>query len=396
MKSARVFMLIVLWLLAIVVSAVINYQIGIKQLSVAETPVRSHLKYSLHEFLFDDELGRNNDSNAIQYVGSQLNASLKGIIKGHWFSSYSSCDATLLQVDGIAIKSDFESGQILQTSISRNHTSRPVTAAIQCHYQATPIVVLATLLGLVFILLYKVLPAPLSNRQFEWISYLRARGYGKQQAYQLAEQCVAENLQLTAAQRACFDLLHEPGKHNFDKAIQVASDPRINSLDGLQIAWLAKVMEGDSASLEEGLALLALPDLIEIDLPQARLGIRGQDIELSKTSFFYYAWYAIKRLEGDGWLVNPQSNRPDPEEGKALAELMWKYGGHGRSISDLEEGGLKARGLDQNRSKIKDEFTEALGEELAEAYLFDADKDEASGRMRYRLTVQAEQIRLVY
>ena len=63
----------------------------------------------------------------------------------------------------------------------------------------------------------------------------------------------------------------------------------------------------------------------------------------------------MHRLRGDGSITNPASNRPDPVLGRDLVELMSRYEGHARAINDLERTGLKARTLDQNRSKIKDD-----------------------------------------
>ena len=74
---------------------------------------------------------------------------------------------------------------------------------------------------------------------------------------------------------------------------------------------------------------------------------------------------------------------------------MSRYDGHARAINDLERTGLKARTLDQNRSKIKDEIVAILGEELADAYLFETSKHPDGMHTRYRLRVAAHAIRIV-
>jgi hypothetical protein len=148
-------------------------------------------------------------------------------------------------------------------------------------------------------------------------------------------------------------------------------------------------------SLERALQLAGSEDGVQIDLHAGQIRVHGLPVALGKTPLFYYAWYCRQRLAGDGWLTNPASNRPDREEGRRLAEFMWQYGGHGKAISDLEQAGLKAKTLDQNRSKIKDEMVAALGEVLAARYLFDAEKHPDGIRMRYRIHLPADRISLL-
>jgi len=103
----------------------------------------------------------------------------------------------------------------------------------------------------------------------------------------------------------------------------------------------------------------------------------------------------MHRMSGDCWVTNPASNRPDPVLARELVELMSRYDGHAKAINDLERTGLKARTLDQNRSKIKDDISAVLGEKLATAYLFEASRHPDGIHMRYRLQVEPQQIRIV-
>ena len=89
------------------------------------------------------------------------------------------------------------------------------------------------------------------------------------------------------------------------------------------------------------------------------------------------------------------SNRPDRAVGAEIAALMSRFDGHARAINDLEQNGLKARTLDQNRNKIKDEIVAVLGESLASAYLFEASRHPDGVRMRYRLGLEAARIRVI-
>jgi hypothetical protein len=61
-------------------------------------------------------------------------------------------------------------------------------------------------------------------------------------------------------------------------------------------------------------------------------------------------------------------------------------------MHDLEDHGLKAKTLDQNRSKIKEGITAVLGQELAARYLFELRKRATSNRTSYRLKLDAGRI----
>jgi hypothetical protein len=154
-------------------------------------------------------------------------------------------------------------------------------------------------------------------------------------------------------------------------------------------------LRGDPDRVAGALELASATDSVEINLHEMKLNIRGLHVPISGTPLFYYAWYAMSRVRGDGWITNPASNRPDLVLGQELVDLMSRFDGHARAINDLERGGLKAKTLDQNRSKIKDEIVAALGEELARTYLFEASKHPDGIHMRYRLQVDSHQIRII-
>jgi hypothetical protein len=61
------------------------------------------------------------------------------------------------------------------------------------------------------------------------------------------------------------------------------------------------------------------------------------------------------------------------------------FGGHARAINELELHGLKAKTLDQNRNKIKDEMLAYFGE-LANPYLFQKSRDPKTGRYQHQLS----------
>lgn len=120
----------------------------------------------------------------------------------------------------------------------------------------------------------------------------------------------------------------------------------------------------------------------------------GIPVALSVTPALYLLWYALKRkeLKAEGWVKNPPSNKPDRDSAHSLLALMHEYGGHGRAIRELEQAGLKAKSLDQNRSKIKEALSAMAGEEATEAYLFESRKREDIPQAEYRLKISPEKI----
>lgn len=148
--------------------------------------------------------------------------------------------------------------------------------------------------------------------------------------------------------------------------------------------------------LRQALSIALAPATMRFDHRHHTVTIHGVALTLPKTPYFYYAWYAGLRLQRDsrGWLLNPATDRPDRTSAAALTELMISAGGHQKAINDLTEHGLRAKILDQNRNKVKDELCRELGESLAADYLFESERDARTARYRYRLACPPHRIKL--
>lgn len=120
----------------------------------------------------------------------------------------------------------------------------------------------------------------------------------------------------------------------------------------------------------------------------------GREVRIPATPFIYYLWYARRRQAGKdgGWYLNPASSGADTFVAEEVLALMDQFGAHPKARRELAEKGLRAKVLDQNRSKVKDELVRVLGEEIAADYLFDAERDGRSARYRYRLRLEPGQI----
>jgi len=172
--------------------------------------------------------------------------------------------------------------------------------------------------------------------------------------------------------------------------------PEVRALTPEQLEWFVLTLKQSPGEFELALAVAqADPELI-FDIAKRQLRIHGLPINLTKTPYCYYLWYAKRRLLGieDGWITNPPSHRPERKDVDEIAHLMALCQGHAKAINELNNHGLRAKTLDQNRNKIKEELVQILGEYRAQDYLFTSQKDLASGRGRYRLALAASNIQI--
>lgn len=232
----------------------------------------------------------------------------------------------------------------------------------------------------------RVLPAPLLALQQRFTQ----QGINPAQQYPLLKQMSA-NWQ--PADWQLFQYL-EPqlGSRYAVELVQRCCGQQLNAS---QIAWLLFAAAKYPAQVQQVFEIALGEDELRLQLSSGKVWIRGIELVLSATPMLYYYWYATQRKETEhGWVLNPASNKPNTEYGVQLQQLMALGPGHKKAMSDIEQG-AKAKTLDQNRSKIRDELSQQLGPELAEHYLFDCRKDVKTNRFYYRLITAPEQIKLL-
>lgn len=360
--------------------------------------VRQHLLLTLNEAYFGSADNEVNDAHGLQNIGEQINVALQEVVTMRWYGSQHSCAVALTQIDGVSIGEEAiekaapqsSPGNMMMT-LPRNQLDRDIGLSVDCSPNWLAPSAASFFLGLLFFLIQRFVPAPMSGQHREWIAYLAERGYADDETFALVGPLTSIQLALNAAQRACFEQLHRPAQRNFAEVVHSVSGRGVAALDEAGVDWFVLGMS-HYADAEKALALATCADSIEIDLPAMSLRLRGLSVPMSGTPLFYYAWYALQRSAGDGWVTNPASNRPDLEVGGKIAQLMSLHKGHGRAINDLEQGGLKARTLDQNRSKMKEDIVSVLGEKLAKIYLFETSKHIDGIHMRYRLGLDSSAI----
>lgn len=184
-------------------------------------------------------------------------------------------------------------------------------------------------------------------------------------------------------------------KLNSQFAIELVEKCRGNKLDNTQLAWLLFAAEKFPNQAQQVLEIALGEDELRLQLSTGKVWVRGIELTLSITPMLYYYWYASQRKSTEqGWVLNPASNKPNTEYGAQLQQLMLQGPGHKKAITDVEQG-AKAKTLDQNRSKIRDELTQQLGPELAKHYLFECHKDVKTNRFYYRIMTAPSQIKLL-
>ncbi|HEB26174.1 MAG TPA: hypothetical protein ENI05_00150 [Porticoccus sp.] len=406
MRLKSLVALFFIWLLSTVLVCTSLYQLTVSTLMVdIKQELNQHLSLSFDEALFSDEAGRINDHRSILYVGKQINKALESVLETRWYSVVRPSQLSLLVVDGITVDKKLWQGESYYFLLERNQIPRRIQVGLTLAMNDWLLSAIAIVLAGLIAAFYRLSPTPVSAVHRKWIDYLLARDYDEASVYSRVLAFGEQQLALNDQQWNLFNLLHRVESGNFTESITVITDPRILDFSELQLAWFTRRLADCNSStdadgkvsdiIEDAWRLAEAADKIIIDLINSRLTIHDIEVPVGKTALFYYAWYASKKRQGDGWMVNPQSNKPDREQGQELAKLMWSHKGHAKAISDLEEVGLKAKTLDQNRSKIKEELVAAIGETLASHYLFETEKDSQAGRMRYRLKLSADQIDII-
>lgn len=351
--------------------------------------VTQSLRHSLEEQPFADDNSRADSIEEIQRAGERVNQALRDALLLRWYAPYKTCRVAVVRIGDVGGMSAGIDDTWQVTSLSAR--GREVRLALKCQPNWLLPTIASLVLGLIFFCLYRWLPPPLSAAHRQWINYLLQQGYQEDQATIISQRYGSRQLSFNTAQCTCFTRLTHVAGLDCAAALDIASDPRVGALEENDLDWLVLAAHD---GLERGLELASAEDIVVIDLEQPSLTIRGLSVPMTKTPLFYYALYADKRLSDDGWLGNPASNRPDREVGRELADLMERFGGHARAIRELEAHGLRARTLDQNRSKIREEIKATLGETLASRYLFESDRQGPAGRARYRLRCSPAAIRL--
>lgn len=322
----------------------------------------------------------------LTYLQNAVQQDLAKISIEQAFPVIASCQVKILQLSH-ADNQQIATGNILTWNAGEQ--KRSIRYQLQCRPEFKNIFLFSTFLAGIATLILCSFPL-LSAQQQQGINQLKALGLTQ---YDIVKQRRIL-LQLSPSQLWLLTSLLK-NKLPFDVGLLLISHPAAASITAENLQWLLLGWRYYQHDTDAVYRVALSPDYLQFDLLRQQVIIHQLPIKLSRTPLLYYYWYALARQqqpETEGWVLNPASNRPDFPLAKQLIELMQQYHGHGKAITDLCDQGLKAKTLDQNRSKIKDELEAILGVALAEKYLFESRKDVRSGRFSYRLALSAEQI----
>ncbi len=266
----------------------------------------------------------------------------------------------------------------------------PSVFEVSCRIHWPRLILSVALSAGVLVLLLGLMPQTLRPKRASWLKALLQQGerwFGACESSLLVDG-------FNSQQQILLSRLVDEHQIDLKTALNLVARPELRQLDDSQVEWFLLGLshsQGDIAAAQA----IALSDQGLLFKPHEGLVYaHGMAIKLSKTPYFYYLWYARLRASDrdEGWYINPAVNRPDLLAADELMELMADFSGHGKAINDLQQHGLRAKTLDQNRNKIKDELLASLGETLAGNYLFETERDLKSGRSRYRLALAAPKI----
>ncbi|WP_062269992.1 hypothetical protein [Endozoicomonas arenosclerae] len=370
-------------LLAIgLVSAFSSITSQVESLLVETLPAK--VSQSLKNRISGDAL----DTALIRTIDNDLSTLVIGTDSSRSLSltSFQSCIAYVQQYKGY-VTGNSEMGLHRLIDIFIPDEAEAITVSLSC--QLSPVYMLSQVtLAFIFVCLITALPLPSRNSRFIWFEKLQESGTESEQAWQASGRID----RLNDSQRFIFDKLQTNTTLPLPEILELTFDDRMTELKPEQLPWFELGLKHSSNDIEKAFSIACSEAHMFFDVSTHSVIIHGVQIKLPSTPFFYYYWYASLLNHHTGWYINPAINRPDLEQGQRLAEIISAGSGHGKAINDLKNKGLRAKTLDQNRNKIKEEITRVLGSELAELYLFVCERDPKTMRFKYRLQINPDKI----
>lgn len=353
----------------------------------ASEALSTDLHKVLHQELlprsYQSELYSQNEKASKQFLAEKINQDFAELCAQSVWQFLTKCSVKVMSINGKAFEKNsprrefylYGDGKHAQTEI-----------VIGLFYQVQWWYLLASqfLVLLSAALLIYVFPKPVTLQRKHWIDYFKDQGESVSRAHTLSRKIDS----LSPLQQANLHDISQKQCLTLPDLVKLISDEELLSMSPEQYPWFLLALYKKHSLKEAKAIALSAPRLV-FEPREKSVLIHGLRIAMPSTPFFYYYWYALRRFNEveDGWFINPPVNRADSQCSAELAQLISYFGGHSKAVNDLQSKGLRAKTLDQNRSKIKDELVRELGEEVAQMYLFDAERDPKTARYKYRLSL---------
>ncbi|MBU3021623.1 hypothetical protein [Aestuariibacter sp. A3R04] len=334
----------------------------------------------------------NLDEEPVNFIVSKISHALEQISPQSRLSILAKCHVT-----DLVATAPFESGErlrnllIFRLALDDPYHHLSYIGEFSCRVHWPWLIVSQFSLSLFLFFLLRWIPAPLSRQLAHHIIHWQQLGLTAEQAREAANA--------SEQTREVFKtLILHPSLAEFerDKLLKLISRYELTSVTERESVWLGLLYTHFNKEEQAFVNTFTLPEQLIFDAKKRLLTIKGIEIKLTATPYYYYLWYAQKRIQtDDGWVLNPLTSKADHELAAELIALMEQFGGHGKAINDLIRNGLTAKKLDQNRNKIKDELNSVLGESLATPFLFEGQREQSSSRYFYRIQAPKEKFKIL-
>ena len=320
------------------------------------------------------------------YLVDRINQDLGSIQIASPINMVQQCQVRVLSLSGNSYDYPLSPSRIMTLDWSINDHPDAMTLGLNCQYHWPRLVLTQALLAILAAGMLTGIAKPLQGRRKQLVAILITNGYSRSKALQ---ECSVIKHFCNSQYKVLDALIDQAPQHTAAMLERLSADgfKRINAE---QFSWFKFGLQQHPDDFQKIIHITLAPHTLSLYLSRGRAIIHGVEIDLPSTPFLYYLWYAQQRAkdaEDGGWFINPPSNRADRQADGELIALMRQYGGHHKAIKDLEDKGLRAKTLDQNRSKIKEELSRALGDELAKPFLFDVERDNQTARFKYRIAL---------
>ena len=382
------------WLIKLVVVAAasvlliaFNHWLSLNYLSRS---LAQQLRETLPNKIIEAGINESFHDSLNDYLVKRLNHDFAQLHVNSAFSAVQQCQAQVLRIHNKTYADSANTARIISLHWPINDHIQELKLGLACQWQWPKLIASQLFLSLLGLLMWTAVAPPLSPRRKQLLRALTEQGVNRRQAEQLSSKAddysPRQEQALTLFLRSNYPYPSHYLAHLNTGGFKHSSPSALT--------WLEFALRQRPKDIADAIAIAESPAELSLCPATSTVIVHGYALKMSSTPFMYYLWYAYRRHQNpvDGWFTNPPSNRPDRRADQEIIALMQRYGGHAKAIKDLSEKGLRAKTLDQNRSKIKDELCQLFGEELAAPFLFESARDPQTARSQYRLALPATAI----